>query len=118
MSEIRDGRKTQLNHNNGELLSKDLDLNLNSLKLYFNFFFRRRRDQNSSNSSDEEIQRAINYMRRNIPTAANKQQMLEYFSITGNKRAAMVADKTKCATEILHCYPRLRDLYEAVILFL
>ena len=37
MSEIRDGNKTQLNHNGRELLSKDRELNLNDLKLIFVF---------------------------------------------------------------------------------
>lgn len=118
MSEISGGKKTQLVHKKKELKSKDNKVNINYKKIYLFWLIRRRRDPRLSDCSEDEIQQAINYMRRNIPTAANKQEMIEYFSITGVKRAAMVADGTNSATEILHCYPRLRDLYEAVILLI
>lgn len=74
-------------------------------------------NESSASYSEEEVKQAADFMRRNVPTETNKAEMMAKFAMTRSKRVAMVADKKSTATQILKCFPRLMDTFEAVLLY-
>lgn len=78
--------------------------------------FRKRKTSEPQNYTDVEIQNAEIFMRQNVVSTTNRQEMLENFAITRQTRIKLLEDKSKTASYILKRYPLLMEMIETVIL--
>ena len=61
-----------------------------------------------------EVKNAEIFMRQNVVSLTNSEEMLENFEVTRKTRMALLNDKSKSASYILKRFPLLMEMKEAV----
>ena len=61
-----------------------------------------------------EVKNAEIFMRQNVVSLTNSEEMLDNFEVTWKTRMALLNDKSKSASYILKRFPLLMEMKEAV----